>query len=211
MASISQRQMDGLTTWLADNLCEVRTTFYEGCLGVIDALGDVGRRPFPELTKDGHFVVASFQMWLMFGLLDTKCEQYLPGSLAGAYGDQMYAKVIVPYLTGEPTRDEAARGVHRFTQLSEQDDGAPYEEFVKDRMKQIIFTGKCKYGIDGYWRSSLDLGLNLGIDTGMGMWTGISAMTRYLIEATQYVIASAFGDHKLAAAKKLALDELEAQ
>ncbi len=197
--------LDTLTTGLAERLGGLRETFYACSVAVL--FGYEGQYPEPPsvLSADGHFVIASFQLWHMFGLLGSKAGEYVPPHLAREYADQMFAKVALPFLPNGASLEDAAKGVRWFMELSKGNEADFREEFWH-RLKEIIFDGHCD--LTGYRRSLLSLGVDVDPADLIGMRVEIDYFIAWLTVQTQLAVAEAFGDGALAAEKRHALDEL---
>jgi hypothetical protein len=201
-----EKDLDSLTSMLAQGFAEVRELFYSGCVEAISRM----RLPSPNkvqptLTRDGHFVVGSYQMWLTFNVLDWKREKYLPPSAAQQFVPQMYGKVLGPHLPEGTTPETVAKGVLRLDTLRREGEHEPEEEFWH-RMQEIIFDGTCDIG--GCRRSSAALGLRIGAGELAGISEAVHHMVMFLIHATQLVLANAFGDDKFAAELSKTSEEL---
>ena len=183
-----------LTGNLVEGLRLVRSNFYKDCLELSDVaeFSNKTPRPQPALSVDGHFVVGSFELWAVFSLFIAKLTQYLDEALVQDFYTVMYGRVLGPYVHGE-LDESISEGAMRFNALAIEQAGEPYEEMYQ-RMREVIFTGKCN--MCGDHRSDLSLGI-IGINV-VGLRGGLTVLTGALILRTWILTALEFGDQQLA-------------
>ncbi len=202
---LNSESLDALTTELAISFRDIRDVFYSGILEQWECKeGD--KKPYRTLTPDGSVLIASFQMWHMFDVMDYKREQYMPPSLTQEFTNHMYAKVMVPISHGSSTSPESCdEGILYFYKLREEDENRPYEHFDR-KMIEVIFHGTCK--VDGLWRSFASLGFNDPLYVRIDIQARINHMVIYLIVATELAIAKVFGDQPFVEERTRKLDDL---